>query len=286
MLLGALLDAGLPLDELKADLAALAVSDYDVTLTRRTSHGITGSHFSVVEYAHKQPVRNLAAVREIIEGSKLSARVVASSLRIFERLARAEAKVHGVPVEEVHFHELSAVDSLVDIVGFCCALDRLEIEQVYSSSLPLGNGAIMTQHGLLPVPAPATLELLAEAEAPTRSTEAQGELLTPTGAALITFFATFAIPSMRIQRAGYGFGSKEFPWANMLRVWIGEPVSDVCLVTPHQHERNECDHTLDHHHVSSSSLLCNEDSHHHEHYPDHDHSYSHSEEHSHETHSH
>jgi len=277
MLLGALLDAGLSLDDLRADLTGLGLMGYDLALTRQIRHGITGSKFDVMEESGSQPVRDLSAVRQIIEGSKLSPSVAASSLQVFERLARAEGSVHGEPPEQVHFHELSAIDSLVDIVGFCCALERLEVEQGYCSPLPLGNGTIMTQHGLLPVPAPATLALLAEAQAPVRPTEAQGELLTPTGAALITTFATFATPAMRIQQVGYGFGSKEFPWANMLRVWIGEKSPEAARIAPHSYAPYEHDQREqhDHDHAHGHEHSHNHDAGHHEHSHSHDHDHTH-----------
>ncbi len=124
-------------------------------------------------------------------------------------------------MDHVHFHEIGAVDSLVDVVGFACALERLGIERVYASPLTLGGGTVQTEHGRLPAPAPATLALLAEAGAPTVPGPAQTELVTPTGAALLTEFAAFERPPMAIQQVGYGFGTKEFAWPNALRVWLG-----------------------------------------------------------------
>jgi uncharacterized protein (DUF111 family) len=122
---------------------------------------------------------------------------------------------------------------LVDIVGCCLVLHNLGVEAVYASPLPLGSGTIRTEHGLLPVPAPATLALIAEVGAPTLPLEARGELVTPTGAALLTTLATFERPAMRVQRVGYGFGTKIFPWPNMVRVWIGEALPDA--VRAHWH---------------------------------------------------
>jgi hypothetical protein len=141
---------------------------------------------------------------------------------VFERIARAEAGIHGTTMEEVHFHEIGAVDSLVDVVGFAAGLARLGIEAVYSSPLPLGTGSVQTEHGRLPAPAPATLALLAAVGAPTVPGQAQTEMVTPTGAALLAEFATFARPAIKLQAVGYGFGSKEFDWPNALRVWLGE----------------------------------------------------------------
>jgi uncharacterized protein (TIGR00299 family) protein len=225
MLLGGLLDAGLPLEELQADLAQLPVGGYRLEVARVTRRGLTGTHLRVCVDAADRPVRHFSAVEQIIGSSSLPARIRERSLAVFRRLAGVEAAIHGIPLDAVHFHELGAVDSLVDIVGFCCALERLGVEAVNCSALPLGGGSIDTEHGRLPVPAPATLALLAEAGAPTVPGPGLAELVTPTGAALLTHLASFEQPDMVIRRVGYGFGTKEFPWANALRVWLGEPLA-------------------------------------------------------------
>ncbi len=222
MLLGALLDAGLELEALKEALAALDLDGYELETERRHSHGLTGTKLHVRDTGHTQPARHLHDIRHLIESSSLPERVKKRSIAVIERLGRAEAQVHGVPLAEVHFHEIGAVDTIVDVVGFVAGLDILEIGRIYSSPLPLGSGAIQTAHGRLPAPAPATLALIASAGAPTVPHPAQTEIVTPTGAALLTQLAVFERPAMRVQRVGYGFGSKEFPWANGLRVWIGE----------------------------------------------------------------
>lgn len=246
MLLGALLDAGLDLEELKADLAGLGLGGYELALTRRVSRGISGSQFKVIEVNEERPGRNLQAVEQILQRSKLSPEVVAMSLRVFQRLAEAEATVHGISVGEVHFHELGAVDTLVDIVGFCCAVERLGFEALYASPLPLGKGTVKTEHGLLPIPAPATLALLAAAKAPVIPSEARAELVTPTGAAILSTLATFRQPLMTIAKVGYGFGTKELPWANALRVWIGEPLPSAEQAHPNEGQRQP--HLSDHAH--------------------------------------
>jgi uncharacterized protein (TIGR00299 family) protein len=148
-----------------------------------------------------------------------------TATRVFRRIGVAEAKVHGCAIEEVHFHEVGAVDSIVDVVGAAIGLHALGIERIHASSLPLGGGMIRTRHGLLPAPAPATLELIAQVGAPTRPAPGDGELVTPTGAAILAELATFAQPPMRVHRVGYGFGTKEFPWPNAVRLWLGEPLS-------------------------------------------------------------
>lgn len=227
MLLGSLLDAGLALEALEADLARLAVDGYHLVAQRVTRHGLSGTHLRVIAEPVVRPARTLPAIERIFSESTLPRRVQTRSLSVFRRLAQAEAAVHGTTVDQVHFHELGAVDSLVDIVGFVCALDRLGIEALYSSPLTLGGGSVQTEHGRLPAPAPATLALLAQVSAPTVPGPAQTELLTPTGAALLTEFATFDRPSMTIQSIGYGFGTKEFHWPNALRVWLGETFPDA-----------------------------------------------------------
>jgi uncharacterized protein (TIGR00299 family) protein len=143
-------------------------------------------------------------------------------MAVIERLGRAEAVIHGVPLEEVHFHEIGAVDTIVDVVGFAIGLELLGIDQVYASSIPLGSGTVDIAHGRFPVPVPATLSLLAAANAPTVPHPAETEIVTPTGAALLSQFAVFERPEMRVLRIGYGFGTKAFPWANAVRLWFGE----------------------------------------------------------------
>jgi uncharacterized protein (TIGR00299 family) protein len=221
MLLGSLVDAGLPVEELKADLARLGIGGFEIAAEVVTRHGLTGTQLRVIVEPGERPARTLPAIQQILDRSRLPVSIRDRSLRIFHRLATAEATVHGTTIDQVHFHELGAVDTLVDVVGFVCALDRLEIHAVYSSPLTLGGGTVMTEHGRLPAPAPATLALLAKVGAPTVPGPAVTELLTPTGAALLSEFATFSRPAMTLQAVGYGFGAKEFDWPNALRVWLG-----------------------------------------------------------------
>ncbi len=224
MLLGALLDAGFSFERLQEGLQALNLAGYELRLEPHREQGITGKRFSVHLANTPQPERYLSEIEGLITQSRLSAAVQARALAIFRALGEAEARVHGVPVEQVHFHEVGALDALVDIVGAVLALDGLGIEQVYCSPLPLTTGQVQTAHGLLPVPAPATLELLRRVQAPWTPRPAQGELVTPTGAAILAVLARFETPALRIQRVGYGFGRKQLPWANCLRVCLGEPV--------------------------------------------------------------
>ncbi len=224
MLLGALLDLGLSLSDLQAELAKVNFSGYELEVEHQVCCGIRGTRLRVHDVAQHYPARHLYDVLHLIGESALSERVKKASSAVFERLARVEARIHGMPVEQVHFHEIGAVDSLVDIVGFIAGLERLRVEQVFSSAAPLGSGMIETEHGLLPVPAPATLALLAEAGAPTRPHPAQTEILTPTAAALLAELATFEYPPMYVRSVGYGFGHRKLPWPNMVRLWLGEAV--------------------------------------------------------------
>ncbi len=271
MLVGALLDAGLLLEELQESLARLGLTDYRLLAEHQVRRGISGVKFVVVDEGAGRPARNLAAVSEVIGRAGLEPTVAAQSQRVFQAIAEAEAKVHGTTLDEIHFHEIGAVDSLIDIVGFCWGLHRLGIEALFCSPLPLGNGTVATEHGLLPVPAPATLELLAAVGAPTVPSEAHGELLTPTGAALLAACATFARPAMTIERVGYGFGTKEFPWANMLRLWVGQalptswvpgapqagsqhpPALDQSRAQAHQ-DPHQHQHEGEHHHSAAQDV--------------------------------
>jgi pyridinium-3,5-bisthiocarboxylic acid mononucleotide nickel chelatase len=221
MALGALLDAGLSLDALRADLEKLGIAGWSIAAERGMRHYLAGTR-ALVHAPEQTTHRHLADVRAIIEASALAPYVKERSLRVFTLLAEAEGQVHGIPAEQVHFHEVGALDAIVDIVGVIAGLALLGVEEVYASPLPLGLGWTRAAHGLLPLPAPAVLALLAAAGAPTLPDEAPGELVTPTGAALLAGLATFRRPPMRIARVGYGLGMRELERPNALRVWIGE----------------------------------------------------------------
>jgi len=228
MILGALLDAGLPLEVLQSGLSSLDIQGYQIAMEKVNRAAITATKFNVIpDEQIQQHARSLTDILKIIESSRLPDTVKKKSREIFQRLGEVEARIHGVDPNRVHFHEIGAVDSIIDIVGTVLALEVLEIRHFYSSALPVGSGYITTDHGILPVPAPATLELLSQAKAPIadlpQSFTPNGELLTPTGALLITTYATFRKPNMILNQAGYGAGSKTFEgWPNVLRVWIGE----------------------------------------------------------------
>lgn len=228
MILGALVDAGVPIDALKRELRKLEISSYVLQAERFQQHGITGTRVTVT-VTEEQPARTWRDIRTLIEQSELRDPAKHCALAIFERLASAESAVHGIAPEEVHFHEVGAVDAIVDICGACIGLSLLGIEHVYCGPLRLGSGFVRAAHGLLPVPAPATAQLLTLAQAPTVGPlpgfeQVEAELLTPTGAAILTTLARFERPAFAPSRIGYGFGARQLPWPNALRLWTGEPV--------------------------------------------------------------
>ncbi|HEU5423516.1 MAG TPA: nickel pincer cofactor biosynthesis protein LarC [Nitrolancea sp.] len=221
MILGALVDAGLALDDLLGMLAGLDLSGYELAAERVTQHGVSGTRVSV-RVAGEQQARSWRDIRALIERAALPDPVRQHALAVFAALAEAEGRVHGVPADAVHFHEVGAVDSIVDVVGAAAGLQLLGVEAVYCGPLSLGSGFVSTRHGLLPVPAPATAQLLAASGAPTVAREIEAELLTPTGAAVLTRLARFERPALHASAIGYGFGQRELPWPNALRLWLGE----------------------------------------------------------------
>ena len=225
MLLGALVDAGADPSVIIHGLQALSLSGFDIEVVQIQRNGLRGTQVQVVVSPEATRVeRNLADVTTIIDGAGLPGRVRDRALAVFRRLAEAEAHVHGVSVEHVHFHEVGAVDAIVDIVGTMLGLEQLQLDAIYCSELPFTAGRVRTAHGDLPVPAPATVELLRASGAVWRPLDVDGELVTPTGAAVIAELAHFKRPVMNVQRVGYGFGRRQLPWANCLRLIMGEAV--------------------------------------------------------------
>lgn len=226
MFLGAMLDlkAGFSLDSLKSGLAALPLHGYDLSIEPFQDKGIRGSRFEVKlseQDAAAPQTRHLSDIVALFHASTLPSNVSEMALAIFECLARAEATVHGTGVEEVHFHEVGAVDAIIDITGAAIAIETLGISQIYASPLPFSSGQVQTAHGILPVPAPATIEILRQVAAPWKPSPAEGELVTPTGAAILATLAKFQTPAIAIEHVGYGFGRKRFPWPNCLRLCLG-----------------------------------------------------------------
>jgi uncharacterized protein (TIGR00299 family) protein len=230
MLLGAFLDAGLPLDVLKSAFETLDLPEsYQISFNPVMKGAIQAGYFKIeldpleIESEHHHHHhRQLSDIRQLLIESQLSQALKENTLKIFEILAIAEGQVHGIDPEKVHFHEVGATDSILDIVGISSAMDYFQIESVFSSSLPWCEGTVETQHGSMPIPAPATMALLQACKAKMRPFTAQVELITPTGAAFLAAFAKFEKPAMTLERQGSGAGSKDTPWPNILRVIIGE----------------------------------------------------------------
>lgn len=276
MFLGALIDAGLPIDVLNAQIARLNMPEQPRVRMSTVMKGALRAAFAEViegdanaphehgadhDHAHdhghhhhehehdhghnhhhdhdhdcdhqhshdhaRSHSRNLASITQLIELSDLSSRVKQTALAIFGRLAEAEAGVHGTSIDEVRFHEVGAVDSIVDIAGAAIGLEYLGIDRLFASALPMVSGQVNTQHGLLPLPAPATLALLASAKAPVVPSEARVELVTPTGAAILATLATFEQPAMSITQVGIGAGRREMPWPNVMRLIVGQSGSET-----------------------------------------------------------
>lgn len=235
MTLAALIDAGADLAAVQAGLDSLQISGLKLVSSQVKRHGFRALHV-VVEHVPEHKHRHLHHIEALIEKSSLNAKQRETAKAIFKNLAIAEAAVHGTTIEKVHFHEVGAVDSIADILGVSIALDLLEIDTVYCSPTPTGNGTIVIEHGRVGVPAPATAELLKGIPIVVSSIEA--ELTTPTGAAILATLAKPAqhtMPAMVIQKIGQGAGSRDFPsQANILRVYVGAPViqSDVPSPVP------------------------------------------------------
>jgi pyridinium-3,5-bisthiocarboxylic acid mononucleotide nickel chelatase len=224
MIVASLLDAGADAGSLRAGFESMGVGGYTLSVEKTTKQGFAATRFIVdLDTSSKQPHRHLKDVKAIIERGSFSEAVRDRAIRIFERLAKAEACVHGTTIEKVHFHEVGAVDAILDIVGASLALESLGIERVCCSPIPTGSGTVKCQHGIMPVPAPATAELLKGV--PLASCEETGELTTPTGAAILTEIAeSFGpVPSMAIESVGCGAGTREGKTRpNILRVLVGE----------------------------------------------------------------
>lgn len=222
MCLGAIVSAGVDFDLLKGELARLQVGGYDLTWEKVKRNGIAAASVSVKLLETDQPERRLADIIRIIDSSTLPETVKLKSSDVFTRLAVAEAAVHGTTPDQVHFHEVGAVDAIVDVVGTVLGLYLLEVDKVYASPLPMGKGLIKCMHGIIPSPAPATLEVLLEA--PVYGMGIGEELVTPTGAALLASLAEAFIdlPALTVKKVGYGAGKRIMEHPNLLRLILGE----------------------------------------------------------------
>ena len=226
MILGALLDAGLALDDLQDALAKLGVDGYELEARKARRGGLDGTHLVVNLDERGSKTHTIRDFVDIVEASGLSDSVVQRSRAIFQRLAEAEAAVHGTTSEQTHLHELGTLDTLVDVVGGVAGLEILGVERIYCSAFPSGSGVIRSQHGLLPVPSPATAALFAMANAPVAAPPGNahntGEMVTPTGAAILTTLADFTHPQIGVKRIGYGLGTRDSTqYPNALALWLG-----------------------------------------------------------------
>jgi uncharacterized protein (TIGR00299 family) protein len=237
MILGALIDAGLPLADLKNALGSLGVDGWDVSAEKVVKTGITATKFRVLEEpaegsSHRH--YHLAGIKKRIDQSALSEAGKVRAKSLFDRLAEAEASIHSMPVEKVHLHEVGALDSIIDVVGAVFALEWFGAERIVVSALNVGSGMVKTAHGTYPVPAPATLRLLGDA--PVYAGSVATELLTPTGALVLTGYASEfgKMPPMRVERIGYGAGDRDFAdTPNVLRVVVGQSVDSPAQSASH-----------------------------------------------------
>jgi uncharacterized protein (TIGR00299 family) protein len=243
MNLGAMIDLGVPAEHLRSELLKLGLDGYHLDISPDQRKGISGTRVDVVLYDHQHHHgkveghadhqehnhnhRNLDDIVQIIRHSALSERVKDKSIRVFSALAEAEGKVHGIPVDRIHFHEVGAIDAIIDIVGAAICAEYLDVDRIVSSPVELGGGFVTCAHGTFPVPAPATAELLAGIHVKTGAV--QSEATTPTGAAIIATFAdSFSEKiSFTVRKTGYGLGRRDTEIPNVLRVFLGEETADT-----------------------------------------------------------
>jgi uncharacterized protein (TIGR00299 family) protein len=232
MFLGALLDADLSFEALKKGLSSLPIDGYGLEMKREMKGSLSATQFVVNVEKEAHAHRHLDDIRKIIRAGSFSKDVQEKSIRIFESIAREEGKIHNHAPEEVHFHEVGALDSIIDILGVVFGMECLGIDTLYASSLPVGSGFVETEHGRIPVPAPATMALLKEV--PVYGSGLKQELVTPTGAALVKGLASSfgTLPPMTVEKVGYGAGTRDLPdRPNLLRIIIGRDQSEQHVET-------------------------------------------------------
>ncbi len=224
MVLGALFDVGVSTDKLLAELKKVDIGNYEFCCTRTMRCGVSAGRVEI-KVPENQPQRSMRDIKKLIEFSKLEEVVKRRALRVFLLLAEAEGRVHSKPVDEVHFHEVGAVDSILDILGCSIGFEWLKLKEIYASSVNVGGGRVKTQHGLYPVPSPAAVELLKDI--PTYSSGVEMELATPTGAAILkSWVKEFGcMPPMKVKGIGYGAGEKEISkQPNVVRIMVGDAI--------------------------------------------------------------
>ncbi len=227
MILGAMVGAGVDPNFLREQLSLLRVDGFSIDFETVNRSGLSAT-YARVETAHEHKHRHLSDIKQIIEGSRLSEPVKERAVQIFTRLAEAEARVHNEPIDHVHFHEVGALDAIVDVVGAAICFDYLKIDRFVCSPLHVGSGMVQMAHGRFPIPPPAVAELLKGV--PFYATDIKGELLTPTGAAIITTVCNEygPIPQMTTESTGYGAGTREYQdFPNVLRVLLGETEAEA-----------------------------------------------------------
>lgn len=291
MCLGALIDAGVPIDYLTQHLDKLGIAtEYKLTSKHMIHNGQQATkaivtliksepeqihpHSHAHEHSHSHDhthTRMLPEIEALIMGADLPPRAEKWSLEVFRNLAIAEGAVHGIAPEQVFFHEVGAIDAIVDIVGTCLGMDWLKIDHFYCSALPTGGGTIWAAHGRLPVPVPAVLKLFEKSQVPIFYNRIDRELVTPTGAAIVTTLAHHFghPPAMTLQKVALGAGTQELPIPNILRLWIGESQAlhthAKSQIQPHTHSHREHSHEHSHEHTHERA---------HEHAHEHTHEHS------------
>ncbi len=222
MIIGALIDLGLDIKFLERELKKINLDNYRIESKKTIKNGISATKFSVIASKHHHEERNLAEINKIIGNSKLDKEIKDIIKKIFLKIAQAEAKIHNKPIDKIHFHEIGSIDTIIDVAGAVIGFKKLGIEKFYCSILNVGNGFVDFSHGKWPVPAPATAEILKGI--PVYHNNTNAELVTPTGAAIITILCSNfgEMPTMKSEKIGYGAGSKDLEQPNVLRVFFGE----------------------------------------------------------------
>ncbi|MBW2310265.1 MAG: nickel pincer cofactor biosynthesis protein LarC [Deltaproteobacteria bacterium] len=222
MFVGALLDAGLPAENLDETIAGLGLDGFTISHKQEERNHIFGTKFSVTLHQEDQPTRHLSDIKDILRSSNLTPQIIEKCISVFERLAETEGEIHHLSPENVHFHEVGAVDSIIDVVASVAGMYHLGIEKLFVSKIPVGSGMIDSAHGTIPLPAPATIALLKGV--PIYDSGQDAEMVTPTGAALLTSLGTSfgPMPPMTIERVGYGVGTRSLSdRPNLLRILVG-----------------------------------------------------------------
>lgn len=255
MTLAALVDAGADRDYIESELDKITIEPFELEWTTVNKKGISALKLDVVVDPTHAPNhhRHYSEIQKLIRTAGFNQRVMDLSLAIFDKIGVSEAKIHNIPIDKVHFHEVGAIDSIVDIIGIALAIDSLQIEHIISSPVPLGSGTVHCQHGIYPVPAPATLDMMKGL--PLAETPYQMEMTTPTGAGVVSGIVdefSQGLPAMIVESIGYGAGTRDLPnQPNVLRVIIGDydqkEHKSMPIEHKHEHEHHH-DHEHHHHH--------------------------------------